>query len=354
MAATRPPGHLAQLLPPGAIEDGTLGRSATPRPGLAGGDVARWPLERKLIEAARRTTAKLPREMRSQFAVLFEPESIAITGVVLVAWAGSHLVGAGEVVDVVLLLIALGTVGWQAFQVGRDVGAYLRIASGAMSEADLDRAADRLAAAVATVGVTVFVALVFKAGTRIGGAARAAVAARSAFWGRTIEECLILLGKPKAPPLVRERLEVALKYFRKSLSGRDWDTILGFLKGIDFSKPVRLTTLRRGEMLAKYGYPERPGSFLTKIGTGMDRLGINPKERSFFRYEVVEDVEVLESHVAPIADTWTDKGTVPVRGRDGAILKANKKYQAGGGGTQYIVDVGQLLKSGILREVPRP
>jgi len=337
-----------------AIEDGTLGRSLAPRPGVGAGDVARWPLERKLIEAARRATPKLPWEMQEQFATLFAPESIAITGAVLVVWAGSHLVGAGEVVDVVLLLIGLGTVGWQAFQVGRDIGAYLRLASGARSEADLDLAADRLAVAVATIGATVFVALVFKAGSRIGGVARAAVEVRSAFWGRTVEEWLILLTKPKAPPLVRERLEVALTYFRKYFPGRPWDSVLGYLKGIDLSKPVQPTTLRRGEFLAMYGNPDRPGMFLTKIGTGMDRLGINPKDRVFVRYEVVQDVEALESHAASYADTWTDRGKIPMRTPSGAVLEADKKYQAGGGGTQYILDIKELLRLGVLREVRRP
>ncbi len=324
------------------------------RPGQVGTDVAHWPLERKLVEAARRTTAKLPHEMQAQFAVLFEPASIAITGAVLVAWAGSHLVGAGEVVDVVMLLIGLGTIGWQAFQVGRDVYDFARIAAEARSTTDLDRAADHLATAVATVGVTVFVALVFKAGARVGGAARAAVAARSAFWGRTVEEWLLLLTKPKAPPLVRARLEVALRYFRESFGGRSWESILGYLKGIDFSKPVGVTTLRRGQMLAMYGDSNRPGLFLTKIGTGMDRLGINPKGRSFVRYEVVDDVEALESSAGSYADTWTDPGKVPMRTPSGSTLEANKKYQAGGGGTQYILDVRQLLQRGILREVPRP
>ena len=353
MPSFKPPGTLSQVSHPVAIRDGTSGQSAAPRPGLGGPDVAHWPLERKLIEAARRTTGKLPSEMRAQFAVLFAPESIAITGLVLAFWAGSHLVGVGEVIDIVLLLIALGTVGWQAFQVGRDIGAFLQIAASARSEADLDRAADRLASVVVTVGVTVFVALVFKAGNRLGGVARSAVA-RQALWGRSIEEWLILLGKPKAPPLVRERLKVAVSFFRDHFGDRSGASILGYLKGMDLSQPVRITVLKRGQNLAMYGDATRPGSFLTRIGTGMDRLAINPRDRSFVRYEVVEDVEALESFASPYADTWTDPGKVSIPTPSGKILQADKKYQAGGGGTQYILDVRQLLKAGVLREVPRP
>ena len=340
MASQKVPGHLSQQDRRVDVVDGTLGRGAAPRPGVLGGNVASWPLERKLIEAASRATEKLPREMQAQFAALFTPTSVAITGAVLVAWAGSHLVGVGEVVDLILLLITLGTVGWQAFQVGRDVGDFLRIAAGANTEDDLDRASVHLASAVATVGVTAFVAVIFKAGARLGGAARGAAAARMAYWGRSAEEWLVLLGKPKAPPLVLQRLETALGFLRERLPGRTAESIAGYLKGMDLSKPVRRVTLGRGQELVMYGDPARPGLFLTKPGTAMDRLGINPNGRQFLRFRLTKDVEALESRANPYPDTWTEPG---------------KKYQAGGGGTQYILpDVKALIGSGTMVPVTAP
>src|SRR5688500_1242678 len=102
MANMRPPG-VTGLKGAGAaaavLDAGTLCRAASPGPGGGGGGVAGWPADRKLLQAARRTTPLLPEHMRDQFAALFEPANIAITAGVLTAWLGSHYVGIGFVAD---------------------------------------------------------------------------------------------------------------------------------------------------------------------------------------------------------------------------------------------------------------
>src|SRR5204863_7932356 len=90
------------------VDDGTLCliESSPPRPvGTDGDGVAQWSMERKLLEAARRVTPKLPPKMRAQFASLFSGTNLAITGGVLTLWGASHLIGVGEVVDAGLVVV---------------------------------------------------------------------------------------------------------------------------------------------------------------------------------------------------------------------------------------------------------
>lgn len=152
------------------LNDGTLCRARSPQVGIVGSlpsTVASWDLETKLIEAARRTTPKLPGEMRAEFAALLTGTNLAIFAGVLVAWAGSHFFGVGEIVDVILLVVGAFTIGWQIGQVARDLWAFVDIARSARSCDDLDRAADHLARVVVTIGITVFTALIMKAASRL-------------------------------------------------------------------------------------------------------------------------------------------------------------------------------------------
>ena len=173
MASKRQPGPTCQWSQPVIVEDGTMCRMASPLAGSIGistSSVADWSLRTKLIESARRTIPKLPAESREQFAALFSPTNIAITGGVLTLWAASHLTGAGEVADIVLLVIGLVGVGTSIFGAARHIGSFLAQASNAESEADLNSAANHLAQAVVTIGVVAFIALIAKAGSRFKGA----------------------------------------------------------------------------------------------------------------------------------------------------------------------------------------
>jgi len=148
------------------VDDGTMcliASSPARSLGSEGDGVAQWSMERKLLEAARRATPKLPPEMREQFASLFSGANLAITCGVLAVWGASHLIGVGEVVDAGLVVVGTIVIGWQAFQAGRDIGQFLLIAANAQSSQDLDRAANFLARAVVTIGVTAFIALIMKA-----------------------------------------------------------------------------------------------------------------------------------------------------------------------------------------------
>lgn len=181
VGAERTPGPLCQVEKPLLVTDGTMCLAPSPRPGPLGGPdngIAGWDVGHKLLEAARRTTAKLPAEMRQQFAALFAPQNLAITAGVLTVWGASHAVGVGEAADLGLLVVGVATIGRQALQAAGDIWDYVKIAATARCDADLDRAADHLARAVVTIGVAAFIALIMKAGARLLG--RAAVSARTA------------------------------------------------------------------------------------------------------------------------------------------------------------------------------
>jgi hypothetical protein len=362
LAGSRSAKVLCQATRPVDVNDGTLNRAPTERPGPLVG-VERWGLEDRLLEAARRAADHLPAESREQFLSLFSPASVAITGGVLVFWAASHAVGAGEVVDAIMLLAALLIVGWQVFHAGEEIGLFLKIAIQARTEDDLNEAGRHLADAVVTVGVTVFLALIHKAGTRLGGRVGQMAAARSAFWGRSVEEWLIALGKPKASPLEKEGLEVALKYLRARIGTLPVEKVEEFIEGMDLSKPVRRVVLPRGQEVITYGDPDKLGLFYTKPGTPPSRAGINALGREHIRFQLEESIEALESTAISVDDTWADKqmrvlqqsdGT-PYRLPDGSPAAIAKKFPTRGGGVQYLIPNMQALKNaGAIRIVPRP
>jgi hypothetical protein len=118
--------------------------------------------------------------MQEQFAGLFSPLNIGITGAVFAAWGASHLIGVGEAADIVLLIVGAATIGWQAVRAARDIWDFVGIAVHAQTLPDLDRAADHLARAVVAIGVAAFVALIMKAGGRLLGRAKVSAQAATA------------------------------------------------------------------------------------------------------------------------------------------------------------------------------
>jgi len=185
MAGGRTSGPLCQASRPVCVDDGTAIRAASPTPGpigLGSGNavISSWDVSKKLLEAARRATPKLPAESREQFAALFSPANIAITAGVFAAWGASQFFGVGEVVDAVLVVVGAFTIGTQVFGAARDIGEFVSIGANAHNEADLDQAATYLAHAVVTIGVTAFIALVIKAGSRLVGRARLSAQAATA------------------------------------------------------------------------------------------------------------------------------------------------------------------------------
>ena len=118
----------------------------------------------------------LPGEMKGAFAELVSPEAIGVTVAILVVWAGSHAIGVGFAIDVLLIAIGFAMVGWSIFGAVGDVIEFFEIMESARSDADLNRAAQKLAGAIAALGVGTFIALLTRGAGRIAAARKANVA----------------------------------------------------------------------------------------------------------------------------------------------------------------------------------
>jgi len=142
-----------------------------PPPASAKVPVHEWSLKDKFAEALKRTAPKLPGEMRHQFEALLTPASLIMAGT-LAVWAGAQFFGVGEIADIVLLLAGVYFLGSAIFAVAEDFYDFVSITVGAESEADLDSAAAHLARVIAVIGVTAFLALLFKLRMKKGGGRR--------------------------------------------------------------------------------------------------------------------------------------------------------------------------------------
>src|SRR5262249_54256330 len=140
------------------------------------------------------------------------PENLLITGAVLAAWAASHAVGVGEIVDLGLLAFGLITLGTMALDVGKHITEFLRLASSAKTSADLDAAAGRLAEAVALLGGTLFTSLVMKHAVKAGVKPPRVPAAPMRYFALTAEEWLYQAGFRRVAPMARTGTETALRF----------------------------------------------------------------------------------------------------------------------------------------------
>ena len=69
-------------------------------------------ITQKVEEALRRSLPHLPADARILVESMLSPASLAIIAATLVVWGGSHLLGAGEVADVILLAVVTLAVGF--------------------------------------------------------------------------------------------------------------------------------------------------------------------------------------------------------------------------------------------------
>src|SRR5947209_20251563 len=75
----------------------------------------------KLRLAVERALPKLPRELREKVGAMLTPKALSILAVIAAVWGGSHWIGIGEVVDVVLFGWGVWTLGAEAVDVARDL-----------------------------------------------------------------------------------------------------------------------------------------------------------------------------------------------------------------------------------------
>ncbi|HEX2687538.1 MAG TPA: polymorphic toxin type 46 domain-containing protein, partial [Kofleriaceae bacterium] len=153
--------------------------------------------------------------------------------------------------------------------------------------------------------------------------------------------------RAKLPPEQQKVYDKAWEFYKSQ--GMPDARIEGHLRGIDFSKPVEVTTLPKGTVVQQTQPPGAPqGSYYAPPGTEPGKLGISPKgdlrgpdgetvmghvDKQTKLYVTTEDVVVLRSSAAKIEDTWSmhEIGSSSKTGDPVPFL-------AEGGGTQYFTN----------------
>ena len=141
------------------------------------------------------------------------------------------------------------------------------------------------------------------------------------------------LGLPGAP-LVTDGLSTTVRFFNTVLR-QDPEKWVGYLRGIDFHKPVRIERIPKGTQLVRYDSTGdrslKPFLYFTKPGTSPHRLGTSFPQVEFKVFETTRPVEALVSAASGINFGPTDR------------------VSRLGGGTQYIVafaDAPALVRVG--------
>jgi hypothetical protein len=123
-------------------------------------------LQERLAATLRRTLPKVAPEARAQLEALIDPQSLAIMAAVLTAWVASHAFGIGEVIDIIIAVIGVVSIGWAVFagidhlyEFGK--GVYL-----GRSDGDFEMAADHLAKAIGILGIQAVLAVLFRGAKR--------------------------------------------------------------------------------------------------------------------------------------------------------------------------------------------
>ncbi len=106
--------------------------------------------------------------------------------------------------------------------------------------------------------------------------------------------------------LIAQRRATAENFYRQQ--GFDDNATKDHLKGIDFTKPVEVTTLQPGTEVSQWQVPGRPqGNYYATPGTDPNTLGIRADGRIEKLYVVEEPVQVLKSTAADIP-AWDGSG----------------------------------------------
>ena len=130
-------------------------------------------LKQRFIEMLKLVPNHMAPELAAQFRSMLTPSSMAMIAATFTALAVSQAFGIGEVVDLILLVVGAFFVGMAVFTAAEDIVECVKTTVKAKTPADLDRAADYLAQAIAILGVVAFFALIAKIGEKFGGAASA-------------------------------------------------------------------------------------------------------------------------------------------------------------------------------------
>ncbi len=129
----------------------------------------------------RRALPLLAPAARAQVEQLLTPEALATVAAVLGVWVGSHFVGVGEIVDIVLLVAGVAMIGIAVFDGVEELLSFATTAVRAQSDADFDRSAAHFSRAVSILGIQAVLALLFRGAPKSFRGGRANVGATPNF-----------------------------------------------------------------------------------------------------------------------------------------------------------------------------
>lgn len=124
--------------------------------------VAPRSFENKLEAVFKRTLPKLGPEAREALAAIITPEALKTIAVVLAAWVLSHAFGVGEAIDIILAIVGIAAIGLSIFAGLEHIYEFASRTYKANSEQELDIAAEHLAKAIAILGITAVLAVLFR------------------------------------------------------------------------------------------------------------------------------------------------------------------------------------------------
>jgi hypothetical protein len=122
-----------------------------------------------------------------------------------------------------------------------------------------------------------------------------------------------IINTNKITKQVYERHEIARSTFARSFSNEETEQ---YMKGIDFSKPVEIFSLKKGKRLIQFQTPNsQQGNWYalqeaTPDEIGISAIGYDPVEKRLMEkeertYEAITDVFVLLSYAKEISDNWS-------------------------------------------------
>ena len=118
--------------------------------------------EQRVGEAMRRAIPRLPGEVKDAVEAMISPESIIIIAGSLLLWAGSHVFGVGEIVDIILMVGGFLMLGKSVFDLAEDLFRFAKLTVTGSTDDELDEAAKCFARIVVIGGIDLIMALLLR------------------------------------------------------------------------------------------------------------------------------------------------------------------------------------------------
>src|SRR5260370_27960994 len=125
-------------------------------------NIATMSITDRRAEVLKRSKKNFGPDVGQMIDSLLSPTNLKILAGTLVLWAGSHFVGVGEIIDVLLLVVGSFAIGWSIKDVAKDLATFADLTMNASTENDLERAAQAFSHAIVLGGITVIMAVLLR------------------------------------------------------------------------------------------------------------------------------------------------------------------------------------------------